>query len=141
MNNLVSNSSNTLVCHREDLDGSATLALSGELDLANVSLLEAHLKAVAQAELNLVVDLSGLRYIDSSGINALLVAHRTFTQIKRRMMLAAPSAMTTKILSITGVNLVVPIFQNVDGALKRFRSDGKSDQMGGSVPEHDGTRG
>jgi len=129
MNSPGSGSSNTLLCRRQDIDGAATLSLSGELDLASVSSLEAHLKAVAQTELNLVVDLDDLRYIDSSGINALLTAHRILTQTRRRMMLAAPSAMTKKILSIAGVDLIVPIFPTVDAALERLRSDGKPDQM------------
>ena len=58
-------------------DGRWLLELSGELDLSNVTTLEDELR-MAEASLaeRIVVDLERLRFIDSSGLHALLRAAR-----------------------------------------------------------------
>lgn len=48
------------------------LAIVGEVDLANTSELLVHFKAVAANDRHLIVESSGLRYIDSSGIRVLV---------------------------------------------------------------------
>jgi anti-anti-sigma factor len=113
--------SNRLLCRREDLGGVAYLALTGELDLANLPILQAHLKSLAETDDNLVVDMSGLRYIDSSGAKALLDAHRTYARTGRELGLAAPSPMTRRILEVLGLETVLPIFPTVDAAVKSLR--------------------
>src|SRR5579864_6235026 len=66
--------SNQLVVRRQELGGAVCLILTGELDLASVATLQAHFKAIAQSEDHVIVDLSGLRYIDSTGAKTLLDA-------------------------------------------------------------------
>lgn len=107
-----------LVVRRRPLDdGVVCLSLDGEVDLANASDLRAHLKAVAQNNANLVVDMSKLRHIDSSGIKAILDAHQTFGQVKRRMVLAATTPTVQKTLTILSVDRIVPVFATVEAAL------------------------
>jgi anti-sigma B factor antagonist len=91
------------------------------VDLANASELQAHLKAVVQAEENLIVDMSNLRYLDSSGIKVLLEAHQQFTQIKRRMVLAAAAVTVQKVLNITGIDQLISMFPTVEEALNNIR--------------------
>ena len=52
------------------------LNLSGELDLATVGELEAALASRLDAGENVVVDLRGLAFMDSSGVRALVAAHQ-----------------------------------------------------------------
>jgi anti-sigma B factor antagonist len=117
--------SNQLLCRREDLDGAVCLVLTGELDLASIATLQAHLKAVADIDDNVIVEMSGLRYIDSSGAKALLDAHRTFTRRGLRFGLAAPSAMTRRIFEVLGLETVLPMFETVDAALQQLRGGRK----------------
>lgn len=57
------------------VDGAATIALEGELDLASVGQMEERFAAIdEQAPSRVVVDLSGLAFIDSSGLRVLLLA-------------------------------------------------------------------
>ena len=111
---------NGLVVKRQPLTGAVCLSLSGEVDLANASDLRAHLDAVAENDNNLIVDMSELRYIDSSGIKTLVDAHRRLGQAKRKMALAAVTPTVQKILSIVGVDRVVPIFPSIDAAFKNL---------------------
>lgn len=119
--------SNQLVCRRQNLDGGGTvcLELTGELDLASVSTLQGHLKAVALTEDNLIVDMSGLRYIDSTGAKAFLDAHRMFSRTGRRIVLAAVQPLTLRILEVMGLEKVLSIFPTVDAALEDLRAGGK----------------
>ena len=102
------------------------MALTGELDLASVSTLQGQLTAAAETELHLILDLSGLRYIDSTGSKAFLDAHRMFARRGRRLVLAAVSPMTFKILNLIGVDKVIPIFPTVDAALRHLGEDDTS---------------
>ena len=55
--------------------GSLVLALSGELDLASAPMLERELReAEATSPSRLVIDLGGLLFMDSTGLQALLRA-------------------------------------------------------------------
>ena len=115
-----SNWSDQLRVQRMDLDGAVCLALIGELDLASVTTLNAHLKSAAETEKHLIVDMSGLRYIDSTGAKALLDAHRNLKQAGRRIVLAAVSPMTQRILNVLGVEQVLAVFATVEEALASF---------------------
>src|SRR5579859_79528 len=116
---------NRVIVRRQPLDGAICLSLSGEVDLANVSDLRAHLKAVAQSDTNLILDMGELRYMDSSGIQTLVDAHRTFKQTKRQMVLAAVPPTIEKILNITGVNRLVPVFASIEAALEDLNGNAR----------------
>ena len=109
---------NGLVVRRQPLAGAVCLSLTGEVDLANASDLRAHLKAVARNDNNLIVDMSELRYIDSSGIRTLIEAHHTFKQTRRKMVLAAVTPSVQKIFSIVGMDRIMPVFVSIEAALK-----------------------
>ena len=113
----------TLTVKRLSLTGAICVSVGGEVDLANASELLAHLKAVAEAEDHLIVDLSGLRYIDSSGLKVLVDAYRLFAASKRQMVLAATTGMVKKVLNIAGVGQIVPMFPTVETALSAIRLD------------------
>jgi anti-sigma B factor antagonist len=114
--------SSGLIVKRQPLIDAICLSVSGEVDLANAPDLLAHFKAVAQADDNLIVDLSALRYLDSTGIKALLDTYQQFAQAKRQMVLAAATTMVQKVLAITGVDRIVPSFPTVEEALSNIRT-------------------
>jgi anti-anti-sigma factor len=59
-----------------ECDGRAVVALRGELDVADAASVAAALNAVAVRARELIVDLAGLEFIDSSGLTALLLARK-----------------------------------------------------------------
>jgi anti-sigma B factor antagonist len=59
----------------ELVDGAATMALRGELDLASARQMEERFSSIDEQEPSkVVIDLGGLAFIDSSGLRALLLA-------------------------------------------------------------------
>lgn len=52
----------------------ARIVVTGELDLATVPYLEASIREQRAAQRDVLLDLAGLEFLDSSGIRALLVA-------------------------------------------------------------------
>jgi len=54
-----------------ECDGHVVVALRGELDIADAVSVAAALAAVAARDLEIIVDLTGLEFIDSSGVAAL----------------------------------------------------------------------
>jgi anti-anti-sigma factor len=60
---------------RIDTRGDATLVLTGELDLAGEQRLEAAIARARASAGALTIDLSGLEFIDSSGLRVLVRLH------------------------------------------------------------------
>lgn len=119
-----STKSDVLTSVQRRLDGAVVLSVSGEVDLANAPSLRAHLKtAIETAEHLVVVDLKDLKYIDSSGIKALLDAHSTFAHGGRPIVLAAVSPMVQRVLEILRLEQVIPVFPTVEKAVESFHRD------------------
>ena len=114
--------SSHLICTQRNLDGAVCLVLNGELDLASVSILQAQFKAMARMEDDLIVDMSGLEYIDSTGAKALLDAHRQLSRTGRRIVLAAVQPMARRIIDVMGLEQAIRIFSTVEAALEYLRA-------------------
>ena len=90
-----------------DGDGTIVLQLYGEFDLASVPIFEAEL-ARAEAELGpLVIDLSRLEFIDSTGISQLLAAHTRAEGDERELVFLKGPPSVEKILRITGLDQIL----------------------------------
>ena len=64
----------------------------------------------------LVVDLGGLTFCDSSGITVLLAARNHALASGGTIVLAAVPAMTSRILSIAGLDAVLPAYRTAEAA-------------------------
>ncbi len=95
---------------RSDRDGVVhTICVGGELDLANADRLERELTRVEATDAqSIVVDLSGLSFIDSSGVRLLVNAHaRSRSDGGRLALLRGPQAVQ-RIFELTGIRDVLP---------------------------------
>ena len=82
--------------------GFEIVALHGELDIVSAAGLADALVEVAGS--TLVVDLSDLTFIDSSGISALVVArNRILAEGKGELVLTRPGVIVRRVLEITGL--------------------------------------
>jgi anti-sigma B factor antagonist len=98
-------SAGTLVVGVFDEAGNRVIRVGGELDLATVPLLEQELEAaIERAEGDVIVDLSDLEFIDSTGIAVLVQAmgHSDGSGQLRFVPSRAPGVV--RVLEMTGVS-------------------------------------
>jgi anti-sigma B factor antagonist len=82
----------------------AVIAVSGELDLASGPQLEAEFERVNGADTQLlVVDLSGLDFMDSTGLSILVRTHQRLTGEGCQVGLVRGSPQVQRLLDLTGV--------------------------------------
>lgn len=84
-------------------DGQQVLRPCGELDLAEVPELHARLRELVSAERETILDLSGITFIDSSGIQLLFEATREAKSNGWHLRLRNPSPVTQETLRLAGV--------------------------------------
>ena len=89
---------------------STVLKLQGELDVATAPALEASLaSAFAGDPSSMVVDLSDLTFLDSTGIRVLVSAGRQAEDAGCSLVLLAPTAQVLRVLRLTGVDRLLAI--------------------------------
>lgn len=80
------------------------LALIGELDLSSALVLDEELRRAEETDAaELVLDLSGLRFVDSTGIRLILGAHTRASRDGRRFKIVEGNAAVQRILRLTGL--------------------------------------
>ena len=98
-------------------DSSVVVSLAGELDLYNAhEVREALLECTAEGPERLVVDLSGVKFIDSTALGVLIEA-RTRMENRRGFLLAAPGLETRRALEISGLDRHFAVHDSLDSAL------------------------
>jgi anti-sigma B factor antagonist len=91
-----------LVIEIRDETDVAVVALSGEFDLAGVQAFEGELAKVEQTGAEVVlVDLSGLGFMDSSGLRALVMADQRATKTGRRLAIVPGPPAIRRVFEIT----------------------------------------
>ena len=90
------------------------MSVQGEIDLYTVPRLQRELaNALASGDaVRLIVDLSGVDFCDSTGVNVLLAAHRQAREKGGDLELAAPRPAVRKILQVTGLETVFTVTDN-----------------------------
>jgi anti-anti-sigma factor len=85
------------------------ISLFGELDLATVARVRAQLELAEGSDAaSIVVDLSGLTFMDSTGIRLLIEAHERSLADANRLTLLRGGASVQRVLEITGVAEILP---------------------------------
>jgi anti-sigma B factor antagonist len=91
--------------------------LEGEADVTNCNALREVLEAeVAKQPPTLVIDLSGLRFMDSSALHVILRANRMMDRQGGVLALACPREPVSKMLRLTATDQLLPVYASVDDA-------------------------
>jgi anti-sigma B factor antagonist len=90
------------------------MSVTGELDLYTAPRLHAELAAALDGAgpLRLVVDMSGVGFCDSTGMNVLLAAQRRARELGGDVQLAGPRPAVKKILHVTGLETVFTVLDD-----------------------------
>lgn len=111
-----------------DRDGATTIAtISGDVDMANSASLAAAVTAGIDAESTaLVLDLSGVRYLDSAGVQLLFDLARRLDAARRRFgVVVGESSPIRAVLKIAHVDEAAVLCAAVDECLQAVRESGK----------------
>ena len=102
-----------------DRDGPcAVVSVGGEIDPGTANeLSEAALEAIQEIGPTLVLDLSGVTFMDSTGLKVLLSVHQRAQLAGGRLVLAAPPRPVQRVVSITGLDEVFEIRDTVADAV------------------------
>jgi anti-sigma B factor antagonist len=94
-----------LVLSVDRTDAGAVVAVTGELDAYSSPQLETQInRLTAESVQEVVLDWSGTRFLDSSGLRAILSAQQSLQEREGRLRLRRPSEAVSRLLEITGLD-------------------------------------
>ncbi len=97
------------------------VALRGELDFDGAPAFARALEELrADGEREVIVDLSELTFIDSSGISVLVGAARAATAEQGTLVVAAPTPHVKRVFDIVRLSELVAVEPGLEGALQRI---------------------
>ncbi len=93
------------------------VTLTGEADVTNSDALREVLEAeVANQPRMLIIDLGGLRFMDSSALHVILRANRMMDRHGGVFALASPREPVAKMLRLTAADQLIPVYPTVGDA-------------------------
>ena len=100
-----------------EVDGAAIVALTGDVDLQTSPVVRQKLLESLERHTRIVVDLSAVNYIDSSGVASLVEAFQVSRKKGASFALASVSSSAMRVLSLARLDRVFTIHLSVDAAL------------------------
>ena len=121
--------------HEESLDGSTHLiAVQGEVHVSTAPEFSERLNdAIARGNTGVVIDMTGVEFIDSTGLSVLLNALRRVTRQQGTLALAVSNPTVLRLFEITRLDSTFDIAPSREAAIERVRRsrDGTVDAEGG----------
>ena len=89
--------------------------VAGEVDLANAPELDQQLASVmSETPSQLIVDLTNVTFMDSTGLGILVRALKRSRELEIRLDLIVTNERVLKVIGITGLDTVLPIHSSMD---------------------------
>jgi anti-sigma B factor antagonist len=108
-----------LAVERSSADGSELLVVEGEIDASTSSRFIAALnEAVTDAVQSLIVDLSGVHFMDSTGLGLLLGAYRRMKRRGRGFAVVCPGGPVRRIFELTDLVDTLRVRPSREAALR-----------------------
>lgn len=93
------------------------LAVSGDVDIATAPALREMLAEAVTTYERVVVDLSGVPFLDSTGLGVLVAAHNRARVAGATLVVARPQRIVRNALRLVQVDTVIDVYDTVDAAL------------------------
>ena len=110
----------TLDVTTEARDGVTLVVLGGELDIYTVASFRADLDQLDPASTPLVIDLTDVTLLDSSGLGALVSLLNRAREGEGRLGLICPHRRLRRVFEITGLRRAFVFGDDLDGVLQAF---------------------
>lgn len=104
----------------EDLKRVELVTVTGRIDSSNAAQFDAVLKEVSERKHNVVLDMSGVDYISSAGLRAIVALLRESKKKKGDVRLANPSPRVVEVLSLAGLDSLFQVYDSPTSAVGSF---------------------
>ena len=92
----------------ETADG-AWVRVSGEVDVQSADELRGHLRMAGDSHRRVVLDLSGVTFLDSAGLGALVGAHRAITERGGTLEVAGAHGVVRQVITASRVDALLTL--------------------------------
>ena len=104
----------------EDLKRVELVKVNGRIDSSNAAEFDNVLKEVVGRKHNVVLEMSGIDYISSAGLRAMVALLRECKKHKGDVILASPSERVVEVLALAGLDSLFQIAENETAAVGSF---------------------
>ena len=107
----------------EVLQDTLIVRIQGELDLHTASVFRDEVDNILSRRkriTKMMLSLNGVTFIDSSGLGALLGRYKKIMQRNGRIVISEMSPGVKKLLELSGVNKIIPLFDTEQEALRKL---------------------
>jgi len=97
------------------------VSVNGRIDSSNASELDDTFKSLAEdGRYQLVADLSGIEYMSSAGLRALVAALRESKKHRGDLRIATPSERMQEVLNLAGLDSVFTVYEDATSAVGSY---------------------
>lgn len=104
----------------EDLKRVDLVKVSGRIDSSNAAQFDGVLKEIVSRKHNVVLEMSGVDYISSAGLRAMIALLRECKKHKGDVRLASPSDRVVEVLALAGLDSLFEVYENEASAVGSF---------------------
>ncbi len=104
----------------EDLKRVELVKVSGRIDSSNATQFDSVLKEVVSRKNNIVLEMSGVDYISSAGLRAMIALLRECKKQKGDVRLATPSERVLEVLALAGLDSLFEVYDSEVAAVGSF---------------------
>lgn len=107
------------------ISGFPVLSVTGEIDIYTAPVFkQAVVNLVTEGHKNVVIDLSGVTFMDSSGFGTLLGATRRLRPSGGGLHLAGANSTIQRMLRLTRLDSIMQIYDDPEAAVRAMESEG-----------------
>jgi anti-sigma B factor antagonist len=111
-----------LASFSEIIDSVPVLHVSGEIDIYTApTFKEAINELIAEGHQHILIDMTQVAFMDSSGFGTLLSASKPLRPIGGTLSLVGCNEAITRMLDITRLNTLVPVYDNQEEAIRHIQ--------------------
>lgn len=93
----------------DDAGATATVVLTGRLDISGAEVVALPLATLSGAKNSLIIDMAGVSFISSIGLRHLVTAAKTVGRRGGRLVLLNPNAAVVEVIHTSGLTDLLPI--------------------------------
>jgi anti-sigma B factor antagonist len=107
-----------------DREGIAILALKGRLTVGEAATIRERVnELLAKGKKNIILDLGGVDYIDSTGLGSMVICYTTIKKAEGALKLLNLNKRNIELLLLTKLHTIFEVFSNEQDAVNSFFPD------------------